>query len=93
MWKDLYYSTFGPEASVLDYEVLILDERANPRAFVEMRDGGDNDAVCSATHIANGRPFEVWRDLRCIHRSVGTMAPQGLPTFRWKGICSTSTRR
>jgi hypothetical protein len=93
MWKDLYYCTFGLEASVLDYEVLVLDEKANPRAFVEMRDSGDDDAVRSAMHVANGRPFEVWRDLRCIHRSIGTIAPQGLPIFRWKGICSVSARR
>jgi hypothetical protein len=93
MWKDLYYFTFDLEASVLDYEVLILDEKANPRAFAKMQDSGNDAAIRSATHIANGRPFEVWRDLRCIHRSIETIAPQGLPIFRWKDICSTSARR
>jgi hypothetical protein len=58
---------------MLDYEILILDEDANPRTFVEIQDSGDDDAVSSATRIANGRPFEVWRDIICIHRSK----PQG----------------
>jgi hypothetical protein len=78
---------------VLDYEVLILDEKARPRAFVEMRDSGDDDAIRSAMHIANGRSFEVWRDLHCVHRSIGTIARQGPPLSRWKGICSTLAER
>jgi hypothetical protein len=64
------------EDSMLDYEILILDENANPKAFVEILDGDDDDAVHSAARIANGRPFEVWRDIVCIHRSVPHAAPQ-----------------
>jgi hypothetical protein len=71
---------------VFDYEVLILDEKANPRAFVEMQGSDDDDAVRSARDIANGRPFELWRDIACIHCSMGTVASQVRPISRWKGV-------
>ncbi|HEY2009952.1 MAG TPA: hypothetical protein VGH23_13245 [Rhizomicrobium sp.] len=74
---------------MLDYEVLILDDKARPRAFVEMRDSDDGNAVRSAAFIANGRPFEVWRDLDCIHRPTGTVRPVEQPISRWKGIGAT----
>jgi len=51
-----------------EYEVLILDKKANPAAFIETQQLDDDDAIRSATLIANGRPFEVWRDIVCIHR-------------------------
>ena len=54
---------------MLDYEILILGDNARPKAFAEMQDVDDDDAIRSATRIANGRPFEVWRDIVCIHRS------------------------
>lgn len=73
---------------MLDYEVLILDDKARPRAFVEMQDSDDGNAVCSAAFIANGRPFEVWRDLDCIHRPTGTVQPVEQPISRWKGTGS-----
>lgn len=73
---------------MLDYEVLILDERANPRAFVEMQDCNDDGAIRFATCIANGRPFEVWRDIVCIHRSSGTSHPLEQPIARWRGLKS-----
>jgi hypothetical protein len=71
---------------MLDYEILIFGEKANPRAFVEMQDGDDDDAIRSATRIANGRPFEVWRDLSCIHRSIEAIAPQRRPISRWRDV-------
>jgi hypothetical protein len=73
-----------------DYEVLILGEMAYPRAFVEMQRTDDDDAVRSATHLANGRPFEVWRDIVCIHRSDRNIASQGRPVSRWNSIPRTS---
>ena len=69
---------------MLEYEVLILDEKASPRAYVEMQDDDDDGAIRSALRISNGRPFEVWRDITCIHRSAGTMSPRGLPNSRWR---------
>lgn len=51
-----------------EYEVLILDKNANPAAFIETQQLDDEDAVRSAARIANGRPFEVWRDIFCVHR-------------------------
>lgn len=51
-----------------EYEVLILDKNANPAAFIETQQRDDDDAIHSAARIANGRPFEVWRDITCIHR-------------------------
>jgi hypothetical protein len=71
---------------MVDYEVLILDEKGSPRAYVEMQDGDDDGAIRSALHIANGRPFEVWRDIVCIYRSVVTLAPRGRPNSRWRGL-------
>jgi hypothetical protein len=56
------------EASMLDYETLILKHEARPTAFVEIRNGDDDDAIRFAVRIADGRPFEVWRDIVCIHR-------------------------
>ena len=50
------------------YEVLILDKDANPAAFIETQQADDDDAIRSAARIANGRPFEVWRDIVCVHR-------------------------
>ena len=52
-----------------EYEVLILDKDANPTAFIETQQADDDDAIRSAIHIANGRPFEVWRDIVCVHRA------------------------
>lgn len=54
---------------MLDYEILILGDKAHPQAIVEMQEGDDDDAIRSAARIADGRPFEVWRDIDCIHRS------------------------
>ena len=51
-----------------EYEVLILDKHANPAAFIETQQLDDADAIRSATVMANGRPFEVWRDITCVHR-------------------------
>ena len=61
---------------MLDYEILILDAKAQPSAFIEIQGGDDDDAIQSAIHIADGRPFEVWRDLFCVHRSA-TVTRQG----------------
>ena len=52
-----------------EYEVLILDKDANPAAFIETQQADDDDAIRSAVRIANGRPFEVWRDIVCVHRA------------------------
>jgi len=49
-----------------EYEVFILDKDANPTAFIETQQADDDDANRSAIHIANGRPFEVWRDIVCV---------------------------
>jgi hypothetical protein len=58
----------GLEESMPAYEVLILDKDANPAAFIETQQADDDDAIRSAARIANGRPFEVWRDIVCVHR-------------------------
>ncbi|HEY2010866.1 MAG TPA: hypothetical protein VGH23_17895 [Rhizomicrobium sp.] len=52
-----------------EYEVLILDKDANPAAFIETRQADDDDAIRSAVRIANGRPFEVRRDIVCVRRA------------------------
>ncbi len=77
---------------MLDYEVLILDEKASPRAFVEMQDSDDDGAIRAAARIANGRPFEFWRDIVCIHPSITIIAPQGQPISRWKGVYPASVK-
>lgn len=53
------------------YEILILNKDAGRQAYIEAQHGGDEDAVRSAMRIVNGRPFEVWRDLICVHRAPG----------------------
>ena len=53
------------------YEILILSKDAKRQAYVEAQHGGDEDAVRSAVRIANGRSFEVWRDLTCTHHAKG----------------------
>jgi hypothetical protein len=40
----------------------------------------------SALDIADGRPFEVWRDNICLHRSVSTLVSEGQPNSRWRGL-------
>ena len=54
---------------MLEYEIVILGEDAHSKAIVEMQEGDDDDAIRSAARIADGRPFEVWREITCIHRS------------------------
>ena len=49
------------------YEILILSKDAKRQAYIEAQHGGDHDAVLSAMRIADGRPFEVWRELTCVH--------------------------
>jgi hypothetical protein len=71
---------------VFDYEILILCENGAPRAYVAMRTGNDDCVMRSALDIANGRPFEVWRDSVCVHRSVSTLIPEGQPNSRWRGL-------
>ena len=38
----------GLEASIHDYEILILDDAAYPKAYVETTDAGDENAVRAA---------------------------------------------
>lgn len=51
-----------------DYEIVILGGDARPKAFVEMQEAGDDGAIRAGVRIAGERPFEVWRDLVCVHR-------------------------
>jgi hypothetical protein len=50
------------------YEILILSKDARRQAYIEAQHGGAQGAVRSAMRIANGRTFEVWRDLTCLYR-------------------------
>jgi hypothetical protein len=48
------------------YEIRILSE-GNRHTVIEVMHLNDNAAVRSARKIAEGEPFEVWRDLDCIY--------------------------
>ena len=50
------------------YEILILSKDARRQAYIEAQHGSDQDVVLSAMRIADGRPFEVWRDQTCVYR-------------------------
>lgn len=49
-----------------DYEIRI---RCNGRGhtLIEVMHLNDSSAIRAAEVLAAGRPFEVWRDLECIH--------------------------
>ena len=71
---------------MVEYEILILCANGNPRAYIAMREGDDDRVMRSALDIADGRPFEVWRDNICLHRSVSTLVSEGRPNSRWRGL-------
>jgi hypothetical protein len=49
-----------------EYEVRIVME-GRTRALIELNHINDHAAVRSATKLANGSAFEVWRGLDCIY--------------------------
>jgi hypothetical protein len=59
-------SVWDREASMQEYEIRIVSE-GNRHTVIEVRHLNDNAAVRSAKKLADGRPFEVWRDLDCVY--------------------------
>lgn len=50
------------------YEILLLkDDRYSAKFVVEQTHLNDHAAVRAASQLAQGSPFEVWRDLDCVY--------------------------
>ena len=54
-----------------DYEIRILCN-GRGHTHIEMMHLNDSTAIRAAEILAAGRPFEVWRDLECIHGASRT---------------------
>ncbi|HEX2761324.1 MAG TPA: hypothetical protein VHM27_12455 [Rhizomicrobium sp.] len=54
------------------YEIRVLDN-GRTRAVLEAMHLNDNAAVRAGKKLADGKPFEVWRELDCIY---GCAAPR-----------------
>lgn len=50
-----------------EYEYIVLGHDRRPVLVVAQVHLNDSTAIRSATSFANGRGFEVWRDLDCIY--------------------------
>ena len=50
-----------------EYEIRILRADRSTDTVMEMIYLNDQSAIRSAKKLAEARPFEVWRDLKCIH--------------------------
>jgi hypothetical protein len=50
-----------------DYEIRLLTERFTPALTMETKHVSDQAAIMAARSMSHGKPFEVWRDLECIH--------------------------
>jgi hypothetical protein len=61
------------------YEIRILSEE-NRHTIIEVMHLNDNAAVRSARKMAEGKPFEVWRDLDCIYDGVAAKHPAPNPS-------------
>ncbi|HEX2613629.1 MAG TPA: hypothetical protein VHO02_08550 [Fibrobacteria bacterium] len=57
-----------------EYEIRILNSDGSVALICEEIQLHDNAAIRSASRMALGRPFEVWRGIECIRsaRDVGT---------------------
>jgi hypothetical protein len=56
-----------------EYEYIIFGHDGRPVLTVAQAHLNDVTAVKSANSFADGREFEVWRDLDCIHPATTTM--------------------
>ena len=61
-----------------DYEIRLLTERFTPSLTIQTRHANDRAAIMTARRMCDGKPFEVWRDLECIH---GARDTQVVPLF------------
>ena len=61
------------------YEIRIVSAE-NHHTVIEVMHLNDNAAVRSARKMAEGSPFEVWRDLDCIYDGTAAKAPASTPS-------------
>jgi len=59
-----------------EYEYIILGQDGRPVLLVAQAHLNDATAVKSANSFADGRAFEVWRDLDCVYPAT-RMARRG----------------
>ena len=51
-----------------DYEIRLLNDDRYSAAMIHQRTLSDDEAaIAAAARLADGAPFEVWRDLDCIY--------------------------
>ncbi len=61
-----------------EYEIRILSGRSE--TIIEVMHLSDNAAIRAARKLADGKPFEVWRDLDCIYSPPGADGERHFPT-------------
>jgi len=69
------------EASMHQYEIRILRADRTTDIVMEVMHLADTAAIRAAKKLAEAQPFEVWRDLQCIHgrRSDRPQSPPSRP--------------
>jgi hypothetical protein len=55
------------ESSMQEYEVRVLAARSSPSLIMKTMHFTDIEAIRAGRKIAGDHPFEVWRDMECIH--------------------------
>lgn len=62
------------------YEIRILkDDHYSAAMIVEQHHADDHSAITAASRLADGRWFEVWRDLDCVHGLASGRPNHGQP--------------
>ena len=59
-----------------EYEIRVLNNRLATSLIMQTRQLNDHSAIRAGREVADGQPFEVWQDLRCVY---GTDAAKPLP--------------
>jgi hypothetical protein len=58
------------EDSMSEFEIRILNSDGSPSVMTTLNLFSTQSAVGSALRLARGRPFEVWREGRCVYCSL-----------------------
>lgn len=59
-----------------EYEIRVLNNRLSTSLIMKTVQPSDGSAINTGRKIADGQPFEVWRELQCVY---GSQAGQLIP--------------
>jgi hypothetical protein len=61
-----------------EYEIRVLNNRLSTSLIMKTTQLNDYSAVQAGRKMADGQPFEVWRDLQCVY-GLGAAKPIPFP--------------